>query len=91
MDFIIEPQRIVLYGDNSNVLAEVTFINVSDNVININHTFVDESLRGQQIASKLLDRLVTRMTEEDKKIIPSCSYAISWFNKHPEYNNLLEK
>ena len=32
-------------GDNT--LAEVTFPSISDDTVNINHTFVDHSLRGQ--------------------------------------------
>ena len=31
-------------GDNT--LAEVTFPSISDDTVNINHTFVDHSLRG---------------------------------------------
>ncbi|HBG13429.1 MAG TPA: N-acetyltransferase, partial [Clostridium sp.] len=27
---------------------------------------------------------------ENKKAILTCSYAINWFEKHPEYNDLVK-
>ena len=38
--------------ENGKMVAEITY-SVSDKIIIIDHTFVDPSLRGQGIASKL--------------------------------------
>lgn len=50
MDFITE--RNMIYAcDDSKTLAEVTFPNIDDTTVDINHTFVDPSLRGQGVGA----------------------------------------
>lgn len=46
MDVVMERDRVQYLGEGGNVLAEVTFPQVEPGVAEINHTFVDESLRG---------------------------------------------
>jgi len=88
LDFIYEENRIWLKDINGNLVAEVTFPNVSADVVTINHTFVDDSLRGQGIAGKLLEAVVDTLKTENKKAYSTCSYASTWFKKHPEYDYL---
>lgn len=89
MNFKIEKNRIVMYGENETVLAEVTFPSYDSETVIIDHTFVDDSLRGQGIAGKLLQEAAKYLEKENKKVIPTCSYASSWFTKNPEYQKLL--
>lgn len=84
MKFNVEKNRIY-YEENGKTLAEVTFIGDED-VLTINHTFVDDSLRGQGIASKLLQEAVNEIKRQNKKVQASCSYAVKWLEKHPEAN-----
>ena len=90
MDFICELNRVVLYNENKKILAVVTFPDISFSTVNINHTFVDDSLRGQGVASKIMEKTAKTIRSQNKKAKLTCSYAISWFNKHPEYNDILE-
>lgn len=90
MDFVHNENQIALYSDNNDLLAEVTFPYISEDTVDINHTFVDGSLRGQGIAGKLMDELVKDLNERGLKAVPSCSYAAGWFEKHPEHKNLLK-
>jgi len=83
-NFIQEQNRIYQMNDNNDVIAEVTFPAISDNVVNVNHTFVDDSLRGQGIAGKLMEATVATLREQNKKAQLTCTYAITWFEKHPE-------
>jgi len=85
MNFIFEANRIFINGEKGGVIAEVTFPSISETVVNIDHTFVDESLRGQGVASKLLEELAKKLREENKKAYPTCSYAVSWFQKNTQY------
>lgn len=91
MDFTHYDNEIVLYGEDNEVLANVTFPKVSENVVNVNHTFVHESQRGKKIASKLMEELVKNLEKTNRKAILTCSYAISWFSKNPEYSRLVQK
>lgn len=89
MNFIHQANQIGYYNDQNQMLAEITFPAVDASTVNINHTFVDGSLRGQGIAGKLMEAAIKQIEGENKTIIPSCSYAVKWFTDHPQYNFLL--
>ena len=91
MRFVHYSNEIVLLGDKDDVLAKVTFPKVGENIVNVNHTFVDESLRGQGIAQKLMEELVKDLSSTNRKEILTCSYAKKWFDKNPKYQNIVSK
>lgn len=91
MEFKKEANRIYLENDRGEMIAEVTFPAISETVVNINHTFVDNSLRGQGIAAKLMEEVVKELSASGKKAVPTCSYAIMWFEKNKQFNSLLSK
>lgn len=88
--FIEEKNRIFLNNITGNMVAEITFPNIDEDTVNINHTFVDDSLRGQGIASKLVEATARLLQKKQKKAIVTCSYAIQWFEKHEEYRELIK-
>ncbi len=89
MEFIEESDRIFMRNGQGDIIAKIDFPAVSDDTVDITHTVVDKSLRGQGIADKLVRALVEKAKSENKKVIPSCSYAVSWFELHPEESNIL--
>lgn len=91
MEFKKESNRIYLENENGEMVAEITFPNISDKVVDINRTFVDDSLRGQGIAGKLMEELVEELKNTGKHAVPTCSYAAKWFEKNKEYDYLLSK
>lgn len=91
MNFTHSKNQIALFNDEGGLLAEITFPKIDDTTVNINHTFVDESLRGQGIAGKLMTELVQELTTQKLTAVPTCSYAVGWFDKHPEYSHLVKK
>lgn len=52
-------------------------------------TFVHSDLRGRGIAEELLKAVVSYAAQNGKKIIPSCSYAVTFFRSHKEHQDLL--
>ena len=64
-------------------IAELDF-EVKDNLLNAYHTGVRPELEGQGIAGKLFDRMVTYARENGYQVIPSCSYILVKFRRHPE-------
>lgn len=90
MDFTHESNRIVLFGENNKILAEVTFPNIDETTVDINHTYVDDSLRGQGIAGKLMEHAAGELKTQNKKAVLTCSYAVKWFEKHTEYSQLIK-
>ncbi len=89
MEFKYDKNRIYLENTEGKMIAEVTFPDTAENVVNINHTFVDDSLRGQGIAGKLMEEVAKRLKAENKKAYLTCSYAIKWFEKNKEYKELI--
>ena len=90
MDFTYYPNQIILADGDNKILAEITFPDIDDTTVNISHTFVDPSLRGQGIAGQLMEAVVKKLESENKKAVPTCSYAILWFRKHPRYSGLIQ-
>ncbi|QMS84582.1 GNAT family N-acetyltransferase [Candidatus Xianfuyuplasma coldseepsis] len=70
-------------------IAHITFKNGGNNVIIVDHTFVDPSLRGQGIAAKLMKKVVDMAREENLKVVPVCSYAVTAFKRNKDYQDVL--
>lgn len=92
MDFKRNENQIALYSETGALLAEVTFPYTDESriAVEVDHTFVDASLRGQGIAGKLMDELADELKKRGLTAVPTCSYAVHWFEKHPEQAHLLK-
>ena len=84
MEFTTEKSRIYANNADGKLVAEITFP-TTDGVSNIDHTFVDESLRGQGVAGELVKLAANKILADGNKITASCPYAVVWFQRHPEY------
>ncbi|GAP43667.1 predicted acetyltransferase, GNAT superfamily [Lentimicrobium saccharophilum] len=80
--------RAFIQGDNGS-LAEMTWISGGKDHIIIDHTRVDESLRGTGTGKKLLDAIVTMASQRNLKIRPVCPFVVAMFRKHPEYAGVI--
>ena len=90
VEFQYEKERIFACDEGGKVIAEITFP-VSNGVADINHTFVDGSLRGQGVAAMLTEAAVTHIRALGLRLRSSCSYAQKWLLAHPEYDALRER
>lgn len=76
--------------ENENRLAEMTYTLSGPEIMIIDHTEVDESLKGQGVGNQLLDHAVAYAREKNLKIIPLCPFANAVFKrKHEEYKDVL--
>ncbi|WP_338560697.1 GNAT family N-acetyltransferase [Acinetobacter sp. KS-LM10] len=62
-------------------IAEISYVWSDEHKIIANHTWVDDSLRGQGIARLLLDVLVAFAREKNLKIVATCSYVDVMFRR----------
>lgn len=91
MNFIIEKNRIYSKNDDGKIIAEVDFPQLDKNTVVINHTFVDNSLRGQGVAGKLMQEVAKLLRQDGRKLKCTCSYAVSWFDRHSEeYKDIID-
>ena len=79
---IVEANRILQKDEADRVIAEITFPETSQGIFVIDHTFVDESLRGQGVASKLVQAAVNEIKKRGGKVEATCSYAKKWLEEH---------
>ncbi|WP_156291979.1 GNAT family N-acetyltransferase [Oceanobacillus salinisoli] len=77
-------------GDNiKDPVAELTFNQTGENKIVVDHTYVSDKLRGQGVAGKLVEKVVSFAREQDKKIIPLCPYVKRKLEETPAYHDVL--
>jgi uncharacterized protein len=57
----------------------------------ITHVGVHPDLRGQGIAGKLVQFAMEYAKSKSLRVIPICSYAVTWIQKHEEYKELTVK
>lgn len=74
---------------NGEDLTEMTFSKAGQSQIIIDHTHVDDSLRGKGIGRKLLNCIVIQARSENKKIIPLCPFAKKQFDKGVSISDVL--
>ena len=80
MEYNIERNRIYVVEDGKE-MGEVTFPE-RDGVYVINHTYVDNRLRGQGIASDLVRRAVEEIEGRGGQVKATCSYAQLWLARN---------
>ena len=64
--------------ENKEIIAELTYKR-DGNVLIADHTFVSEELRGQGVAEKLFNEIVSFTRENDLNIHAVCSYIVRKF------------
>ncbi|WP_211748811.1 GNAT family N-acetyltransferase [Paenibacillus sp. Marseille-Q4541] len=60
-------------------------------IIDVDHTFVSDQLKGNGVGVALVQRVVEHARENNLRIVPSCPFADSTISKHPEFQDVLAK
>ena len=85
MEYITYKNRIAV-TENCEEVGEVTFPENEKGVYVINHTYVDNRLRGQGIASELVSRAVEEIERRGGNVTATCSYALLWLARNRGYD-----
>ena len=78
----------IIRGEDGNRLAEMTYTTAGDTGFIIDHTEVDESLRGQKVGDQLLAEAVKYAREKGLKIYATCPFASAKLKKTKEYHDV---
>ncbi len=84
----IENQMIFI-KEEDKMIAYISFPKTDENTVNINHTFTHQSRRGEGLAKKLMDALYDHLKQNNLKALPTCSYAVVYFERYPEKRDIL--
>ncbi len=82
MNWSYEPGRVYGVDETNTCIAEATYVSLNKNTVDINHTYVDPSLRGQGVAGEMMEAVAQQLRQDGLKAVASCSYANAWLMKH---------
>ena len=68
--------------------AELTFSRTSPTLVIADHTLTPVALRGQGIATVLVEHMVADARREGFKIRPTCPFVVALFDHRPEWSDL---
>ena len=75
---------------DGEVAAEMVYSTASGDKMIIEHTEVDDVLRGRNIGYELVHAGVEYARHHHLKIIPICPFARAVFDKKPDFRDVLE-
>lgn len=71
--------------------ARVNYVMLSPTSIIFTHTVVPFALKGRGIASYLARYVLDYARENNLNVIPQCPFIRSYIERHPEYDDLVQK
>lgn len=77
-----ERHRFVYVREDGE--AELTYHLDPAGALVVDHTFVPDAWRGQGIAALLMGACVDHAIAQGLKVVPRCSYAAVFLDRHPE-------
>ena len=86
---LIGHKGMFYVGEDENILAEMTYNMPADDKMIIEHTQVDDELRGQNVGFQLVTAAVEYARTNNLKVIPLCPFANSVFRKKLDFRDVL--
>jgi uncharacterized protein len=81
----------IFYIENKGeLIAEMTYTWLDQNLISIDHTEVNEVLEGNGVGKNMVKFAVEFARKQQIKILPLCSFAKHVFETMPDYNDVLK-
>jgi predicted GNAT family acetyltransferase len=81
--------RFKLLDSNGQQLGQMTFSRARDDLVIIDHTEIDDSLRGKGGGLHLFNGMVDWARNTGTKILSTCPFANSMFDRHPASRDVL--
>lgn len=78
-------------GEDDELLAELIYMKKDPGVMVIEHTEIDDELRGQNIGYQLVNTAVEYARTHQLKVIPMCPFAKAVIDRKPELQDVLLK
>ncbi|MFD2923358.1 GNAT family N-acetyltransferase [Halobacillus naozhouensis] len=83
-----EGDQFVMKEDG-NRIAEISVVPSGSDRLIVDHTFVSEAHREEGNGEKLVEKVVQFAREENKKIIPLCSFTKNVMEQNEAYHDVL--
>lgn len=76
-------------AEEEEMVAEIVYAPGGEGLIIIEHTRVDDGLRGQNVGYELVHKVVDHARRNGLEIIPVCPFAKSVIEKRPDFQDVL--
>ncbi len=76
-------------GEEDDFLAELIYMKKEPDTMIIEHTEVDDELKGQNVGYQLVYTAIEYARAHKLKIIPMCPFARAIIEKKPEFKDVL--
>lgn len=76
---------VLIGGKESSLRYE----KMNHNVLDAKLMFVPKNMRGQGIASRLVEQVISYAKKNGQKIKPTCSYIQEYLESHPKHKDIL--
>ena len=77
--------RFEIRVDNHDCVLDYS---LDGEVMTITHTGVPPAVGGLGVASALVEAALTTARSKGWKVMPACSYAAAWIDRHDHFNDL---
>lgn len=85
----INNRGIFYVEENDTVLAKMTYSESAPQQMIIEHTEVDEQLRGMNVGYELVHAAVEYARNHNYKVLPICPFTRKVFDKKPDFQDVL--
>ena len=75
----------IVRGEGGKRVAEMTYTTAGETGFIIDHTEVDDALRGKNVGESLLAEAVKHAREKGLKIYATCPFALAKLKETPKY------
>jgi hypothetical protein len=83
------PRGAFVIERDARRLGEMAYVRAGATHIIIDHTFVDDVLRGTGAGKQLVEAAVAWARAEQLKVIPLCPFAKAMFGRHASLQDVL--
>lgn len=84
-----ENQRWELTAGTGDRVVGYLSYQLADGVLDLQHTVVDPSMRGQGLGGRLVEAAMVHARQEQLSVRPTCPFIPSWIAEHPEHQDLV--
>jgi predicted GNAT family acetyltransferase len=84
-----DESRFEAYVDGE--LAGFSAYDISDGVVTLTHTEIDDAFEGQGVGSALVRQALDQVRANGElRVRPRCPFVRAWIEHHPDYQDLLQ-
>ena len=78
----VEERKFIIDMENQKAFLSYRLV---DHTLDLRHTYVPPSWGGRGLASTLVHSACDYAMNNGLDIVATCSYAVKWLMRHPEY------